>query len=51
LRDLLDGIEQIEKYSARGEKSFRGNELIQSWMIQTIQVIGEAARSLSRENP
>lgn len=49
LRDILDAIEKIEKYSVQGEDSFRRDELIQSWMTRNIQVIGEAARSLSHD--
>jgi uncharacterized protein with HEPN domain len=49
LQDILEAIERIEKYSVRGEDLFRRDKLIQSWMTQNIQVIGEAARSLSQE--
>ncbi len=49
LQDILDAVERIEKYSLQGEDSFRREELIQSWMTRNIQVIGEAARSLSHD--
>jgi uncharacterized protein with HEPN domain len=49
LLDILEAIRQIEKYSLRGEEAFRSDELIQKWMTGHIQVIGEAARSLSGE--
>lgn len=49
LRHILEAIAQIDKYAARGEKAFRGDELIQNWMVRHLQIIGEAARALSRE--
>ena len=44
---MLEAIERIERYAARGEQAFRRDELIQTWMVRNIQVIGEAARALS----
>lgn len=49
LEHVLEAISQIERYAVRGEKAFRGDELIQSWMVRHIQIIGEAARGLSPE--
>jgi uncharacterized protein with HEPN domain len=49
LLDILEAIERIEKYATRGEEAFRLDELIQTWMVQNIQVIGEAARALSQD--
>jgi len=42
LFDILEAIERIESYSARGEEAFRSDELIQNWMVRHIQIIGEA---------
>ncbi len=47
LTHMLEAIERIERYAARGEQAFRREELIQNWMVRNIQVIGEAARALS----
>ena len=47
LRHILEAIERIEKYAARGENAFRQDELIQNWMLRHLQVIGEAARTFS----
>jgi len=47
LLDVLEAIEQIEKYAARGRQSFDGDELIQTWILYHLQIIGEAVRSLS----
>jgi len=47
LRDIQEAITEIEKYSTQGETIFRENELIQTWIIYHLQVIGEASRGLS----
>lgn len=47
LLDILEALEKIEKYSAKGERAFHDQELIQVWIIYYIQVIGEAANQLS----
>lgn len=36
-------------YAQRGEKEFFENELIQGWILLQLQIIGEAARAISRE--
>ena len=46
---MLEAIERVERYAARGEQAFRRDELIQTWMVRNIQVIGEAARALSQD--
>ena len=46
---ILEAIERVERYAARGEQAFRRDELIQTWMVRNIQVIGEAARALSQD--
>jgi len=45
--DILEALEKIEKYAAKGERAFYKEELIQVWLIYYIQVIGEAANQLS----
>ena len=49
VKDILEAIEQIEKYAAKGEKEYSQNELIQKWMIYHLQIIGEAASKISNE--
>ncbi len=46
LRDILEAIERINKYAVQGRQNFEENELIQSWFIQNLQIIGEAFRAL-----
>lgn len=47
LEDIIEAIEKIEKYASRGREAFLKDELIQTWIIHHIQVIGEASRNLS----
>lgn len=49
LRDILEAIERIDKYAIQGRQSFERNELIQTWFIQHLQIIGEASRALSAD--
>jgi uncharacterized protein with HEPN domain len=34
LLDILEAIERIQKYAARGRKAFESDELIQTWMVR-----------------
>lgn len=47
LLDILEAIERIEKYAAEGKSAFEADELIQTWVVHHITIIGEACRSLS----
>jgi len=49
LRDVAEAIERIEKYSARGRSAFESDELIQTWILHNLQIIGEACRGVSDE--
>ena len=49
LLDILEAIERIEKYAARGKNTFEEDELIQNWMVNHIATIGEACRALPNE--
>ena len=49
IRDIQEAIAKIEKYSIQGKKEFFDNELIQSWVLLQLQIIGEAARSMSTQ--
>lgn len=33
LLDILESIEHIEKYAARGREAFENDELIQTWIV------------------
>ncbi len=47
LRDIEEAIAKIGRYAVRGQAEFMENELIQTWILFQLQVIGEAARSCS----
>ena len=49
LQDILEAISHIDRYAARGKAIFEKDELIQSWFIRHLQIIGEAARALPQE--
>jgi len=47
--DIQEGIERIEKYTAGGRIEFDRSELVQTWVLHHLQIIGEAARALSAD--
>ena len=49
LLDILEAIERIERYSSKGRQAFEEDELIQSWILRQLQIIGEALRSISED--
>jgi uncharacterized protein with HEPN domain len=49
LRDILEAIERIERYAVQGRQSFGEDELIQTWFIRHLEIIGEASRALSSD--
>jgi uncharacterized protein with HEPN domain len=49
LLDILEAINEIEKYAIQGREDFIRNELIQVWIVHHLQIIGEAARALGSE--
>ena len=53
LRDIMEAVERVERYTARGREAFDGDELIQSWLVRHLEVIGEAGLStgLREANP
>jgi len=46
LLDMLEAIEEIERYAIRGRDAFLQDELVQVWMVHHLQIIGEAAARL-----
>lgn len=47
--DILEAIERIEKYAEEGKDAFEADELIQTWIVHHITIIGEACRTLPEE--
>jgi len=46
LLDMMEAIERIEKYSAEGKQNFEQNELIQTWIVHHLGIIGKVASKL-----
>jgi uncharacterized protein with HEPN domain len=46
LLDILEAIENIEKYTSRGHEAFENDELIQIWIVHHLQIIGEVVSAL-----
>lgn len=49
LQDILEAIDNIERYALRGQEEFEKDELIQNWFVRHLQIIGEAARALPQK--
>ena len=49
IKDMIDAIERIEKYSIRGPLVFSTDELVQTYIVHNLQIIGEAASKLPEE--
>jgi uncharacterized protein with HEPN domain len=47
LEDILQAIGSIARYAVRGRPAFDRDELVQSWMVYHLTLIGEAAARLS----
>jgi len=47
LLDIQQAIADIEKYSQKGRKEFEKEELIQTWIIHHLLILGEAVSALS----
>ena len=47
MEDILEGIEQIRKYSVEGRERFEKDELVQNWILRHLEIIGEAAGNVS----
>ena len=47
--DILEAIENIERYIPRGKQGFETDELLQVWVVRHLQIIGEAASRVSTE--
>ena len=49
LQDILDAIKQIEKYAIQGKDRFMKDELIQTWVVHHLMIIGEVSSNISQE--
>jgi uncharacterized protein with HEPN domain len=48
--DMLEAIEQIERYENRGRSSLDADELVRVWMVHHLQILCEAAAALGRDS-
>lgn len=44
LLDMQEAIERIFRYTRAGREEFEANELVQTWVVHHLEIIGEAAR-------
>ncbi|MEM7590940.1 MAG: HepT-like ribonuclease domain-containing protein [Cyanobacteria bacterium P01_A01_bin.83] len=49
IKDIQEAISKINKYAVQGKEEFFANELIHGWILLQLQIIGEAARSMTTE--
>ena len=49
LLDIKEAIENVKKYASQGGDVFKNDELIQTWILHHIQILGEAAARISDE--
>ena len=49
LQDILEAIQNIQRHATIGRQAFEQDELVQSWCVRHLQIIGEAARALPDE--
>lgn len=50
LSDILEAIERIHRHTAGGRENFEADELVQTWVVHHLQIIGEAASRLSDDD-
>jgi uncharacterized protein with HEPN domain len=49
LRDIQEAITRITKYTNQGRDTFDENELVQTWVIHHLEIIGEAVRAIPQD--
>lgn len=49
LRDIQEAINNITKYTSKGRQVFDEDELVQTWVIRHLEIIGEATRAIPQE--
>jgi len=49
VRDILEGIAAIERHADCGKEGFERDELLQTWFLRHLQIIGEAARGIPED--
>ena len=49
LLDIIEAIENIERRVPQTRKAFDADELVQTWVLHHLRILGEAIRALSAE--
>ena len=49
LRDILEAIDAIERHSNCEKQAFERDELLQTWFVRHLQIIGEATKGIPQE--
>lgn len=49
LHDIQEAITRIMKYTNQGRQIFDQDELVQTWVIHHLEIIGEAARAIPQD--
>lgn len=49
VEDILRAIDRIERKTAVAKHPFREDEMLQTWVVHHLEIIGEAAKGLSDE--
>jgi len=49
LEDILEAIERIERHTFAGREVFDSDELVQTWVVHHLEIIGEACSRVSAE--
>lgn len=49
IKDIAEAIAAIEKYAARGRDAFEADELMQTWIIHHLLILGEATARTTDE--
>ena len=49
LRDVQEAIIHILKYTSQGSDLFYHDELVQTWVIHHLEIIGEATRTIPQD--
>ncbi len=46
---MLEAIDRIERYASQGRSRFETDELVQTWVLFHLRILGQATRALSAE--
>jgi uncharacterized protein with HEPN domain len=47
LLDVVHAIDEIERYAKGGRAAFDADELVRTWIVHHLEIIGEAARGIA----